>query len=335
MSLAARPHPTGHPQAVALAVLVTVLWSSSWVLITLGLERMPPITFAGLRYALGALILVGAALCHGRTRRQLTALTLRGWGELVALGVVLYAVTQGAQFVSLSLLPAATASLVLSFTPVVVALAAGAALQERLSRRALLGIVLGGGGAVTYFLAGGGLTATAAGPVAAVTGLLANAGAALLGRAVNRCEQLTPLAVTAPSMGVGAALLLLVGVPLQGLPVLTAADWLIVLVLAVVNTAVAFTLWNHALRCLTATESSTVNNTMLVQVAALGWLFLDQPLAPWQVAGVLAVTVGTTLVQLRRAPRPARPGGPARARGQAGALSDGGSRPPRAGPQGA
>jgi len=34
------------------ALFVTFLWSSSWVLIKFGLEEIPPLTFAGLRYGL-------------------------------------------------------------------------------------------------------------------------------------------------------------------------------------------------------------------------------------------------------------------------------------------
>ena len=45
---------------------------------------------------------------------------------------------------------------------------------------------------------------------------------------------------------------------------------------AVVNTAFAFTVWNHTLRTLTAVESSVMNNTMLIQVAVLAWLILDE-----------------------------------------------------------
>jgi drug/metabolite transporter (DMT)-like permease len=37
--------------------------------------------------------------------------------------------------------------------------------------------------------------------------------------------------------------------------------------LSVINTAFAFTLWNHTLRTLTAVESSVMNNTVLVQIA--------------------------------------------------------------------
>jgi hypothetical protein len=53
-----------HPTAVALAAFVTVLWSSSWVIIRVGLDgqNLPPILFAGLRYGSAALLLWAATL---------------------------------------------------------------------------------------------------------------------------------------------------------------------------------------------------------------------------------------------------------------------------------
>ena len=80
-------------------------------------------------------------------------------------------------------------------------------------------------------------------------------------------------------------------------------QWLLVAWLAVVNTALAFTLWNHTLRTLTAVESSVINNTMLPQIAILAWVFLDEPLNLRQIIGISLVGVGTLVVQLRRAPR--------------------------------
>ena len=52
------------PTAIAQALLVTFLWSTSWVLIKIGLNDLvlPPITFAALRYALAALVLMPLAL---------------------------------------------------------------------------------------------------------------------------------------------------------------------------------------------------------------------------------------------------------------------------------
>jgi hypothetical protein len=55
------PDPrTTHRRAIGTAILVTVLWSSSWILIRVGLadEDLAPLTFAGLRYALAAVALL-------------------------------------------------------------------------------------------------------------------------------------------------------------------------------------------------------------------------------------------------------------------------------------
>ena len=81
-------------------------------------------------------------------------------------------------------------------------------------------------------------------------------------------------------MAVGAAVLLGIGIGTQGPPTLSLQGWGIVLWLAVVNTALTFTLWNHTLRSLSATESSVINNTMLIQIAVLAWLFPERPSAP-------------------------------------------------------
>jgi drug/metabolite transporter (DMT)-like permease len=81
-------------------------------------------------------------------------------------------------------------------------------------------------------------------------------------------------------------------------PRLDASGWGIVLWLAIVNTALAFTLWNHTLRRLTAIESSLINNTMLVQIAILAWLFLGEPIGAREALGLLLAVLGVLLVQL-------------------------------------
>jgi drug/metabolite transporter (DMT)-like permease len=73
--------------------------------------------------------------------------------------------------------------------------------------------------------------------------------------------------------------------------------------LAIVNTAVAFTLWNKSLQSLTAIESSIINNTMLPQIAILAWIFLDEPLNLRQILGLGLVTIGIIIVQVWRGKR--------------------------------
>jgi drug/metabolite transporter (DMT)-like permease len=67
----------------------------------------------------------------------------------------------------------------------------------------------------------------------------------------------------------------------------------------VVNTAFAFTLWNHTLRTIPAMESSIINSTMLIQIALLAWLFLGENLTTQEWIGVILAGLGVLLVQLR------------------------------------
>lgn len=284
-----------HRRALAAAVLITVLWSSSWVLIRIGLDDadLPPVTFAGLRYATAAIVLwVWVARRH---RADVAALTRADAMRMALLGVGFYAVTQGAQFVAIDSQPAATTSLVLSLTPLLVAALGARTIAEHTSPRQVVGAVLVGVGAFVYF--SGDLGATAIGMIAAVVSLFANAISSLFGRSVNRTGRHPPVVVTAVSMAVGATLLLAVGLAVDSWVALQPQAVAIIAWLAIVNTALAFTVWNLAQRQLTALESAGINNLMLVQIAALAWVFLDEPPGPLGVGGVVAVSVGVFLTQ--------------------------------------
>lgn len=286
-----------HFWAVIQALFVTILWSSSYVLITIGLEEIPALTFAGLRYALAAAILFPFFVYRGHYRAA-QKLSSQEWTFLLLLGLLLYAVTQGAQFAALQYIRAATVSLVLSFTPAIVALIAVPLLGERPTGRQWfwIGVLLVGVG--IYFYPFDLRAAAKIGVSIMGIGLLANALSAILGRWANRDEILTPLGVTTISMGFGSTVLLTTGVTVQGLPSLSVTSWAIVGWLAVVNTALAFTLWNHTLQTLSAPKSSVITNTMLVQIALLGWVFLGESLDTLDIIGLVLVMVGAIAVQI-------------------------------------
>ena len=78
---------------------------------------------------------------------------------------------------------------------------------------------------------------------------------------------------------------------------------MLIIWLAAVNTAFAFVLWNHTLRILSATESSVINNMMLIFIAVLAWLFLDERLALQAWLGLALAAAGILIVQgARRKP---------------------------------
>lgn len=291
--------PVSRPIAILQAFLVTFLWATSWVLIKVGLKELPALTFAGLRYFLAFLCLLPLAL-HPARRSELTGLARQDWARLFTLGLLYYTLTQGAQFVSLVYLPAVSISLVLSFTPAIVALLGLIWLGEKPALLQWAGIVVALAGALLYFYpvripAGQGV-----GLLAVFVGLLSNSASSLLGRDINRSGRLPPLLVTVISMGIGGTILLASGILTQGFPVLDARSWGIVAWLAILNTAIAFTLWNQTLRTLSAMESSMINNTMLIQVAVLAWLFLGESLDGREIAGLVIAALGTLAVQVRK-----------------------------------
>jgi len=294
-------------RAILQALFVTFLWSTSWVLIKFGLQDIPPLTFAGLRYVLAFLVLLPIEIRRRRTRRN-RPLQRQDWVRLATLGLLYYTVAQGAQFVALWLLPAVTLSLLLNFTTVVVAFLGILFLAERPGLLQWLGTALFIAGALAYFhedLIESGIGRSAMellGFAVAAVGVLANAFSSVLGRGINRGHDISPLTVTVISMGIGSVALLASGIGFQGLPSLKLSSWLIIAWLAVVNTALAFTVWNHSLRTLSAVESSIINNTMMIQIAVLAWLFLGERLSGLQLGGLLLAALGALTVQLRRSP---------------------------------
>lgn len=285
--------------ALAQALFVTFLWSTSFVLIKIGLHGLAiaPLTFAGLRYTIAALLLLPFAYRGIRRARP----DRRAWARVLTLGVLFYAATQGAQYIALDTLPSAAVSLVLTATPVAAFAWSAARGSDRGEPLQAVGIFVVLVGAALYFLPLSLPASAGIGLLVAFIGMLANAASSVFGRhvardAIERLGGIVPM--TAVSMLLGGVLMLGTGVATSGLPQLDSSGWTIVLWLAVVNTAFAFTLWNHTLRTLTPIESNVMNNTMLIQIALLAWIFLGESLNGRQLLGIALAVAGIAIVQL-------------------------------------
>lgn len=283
-------------KAIIQALFVTLLWSSSWVLIKLTIDEIPPLTFAGLRYSIAFIVLLPGLFMK---RESVKKLSKQDWGKLLLLGLVYYAFTQGGQFLSLKYLDAITLSLMLNFSAPLVAIIGLFVLNEPVSKLQWSGLVIFLLGVVVYFFPQTSLPKSILGLALGVFTVLSNSVASVMGRWINRGKNLDPIVVTGISMGFGAVLLLGSGLGFQGLPPLSERSWLVLIYLAVVNTALAFWLWNKSLQVLTAMESSVINNTMLIQISLLAWLFLDESLTWIGVVGLIIASVGTVMVNLQ------------------------------------
>ncbi|AFN73962.1 Hypothetical protein MROS_0720 [Melioribacter roseus P3M-2] len=281
------------------ALFVTFLWSTSYIIIKWGLKEIPPLFYAGLRYSLAFIIFLPFVIKKNQID-ELKRLTRKDFKKLFLLGFIFYFATQGTQFIGLSLLPSVTVSLMLNFTPLAVLAMGIIFLDERPGKIQIVGIVIFLAGTLIYFLPVDLNNAQLAGMGVMTLGVAANAAASVLGREINRGHKFTPLTITFVSMGTGSFLLLLTAIIFEGFPSIGFEDWIYILWLAGINTALAFTLWNKTLRELTAVESSVINNTMLIQIAVLSFLFLGESLNAKEITGLIIVFVGAVLVQKRK-----------------------------------
>lgn len=283
-----------HLLALLEATLVTILWSSSFVLIKWGLEELPPFLFAGLRYFGGFLVLLAFALALRRQGLP-QALGLRRWAKLVGVGIAAYTLGNGFLFLSLTMIPAVTASFIQGLIPLLVAILGVLHLRERPSLLQAGGIGLALVGAYIFFPLDAAV-GQAMGIVIALGAALSFAYQMILVRDLSRDGVPGPLWLTIISLGIGGGLLFLPGA-FEPLPRLTMTGIAILLWLVVVNTAFAYLLWNHALEHLKAFEQAMVANTMPLQIALWAWLFLGEELTLRMVIGLVVVVFGVFVVQ--------------------------------------
>lgn len=287
-----------HIIPILQALLVTFLWSTSFIIIKIGLVEIPAVSFAGLRYSLAFLCFIPLIL-RKKYISQIKALSSKQWIKLFFLGIVFYTLTQGTQFVGLSLLPSVTVSLMLNFTPLIVAILGIFLLKEKPTLLQWLGALFFIIGILIYFSPLSSITGQLIGLVVMVFGVLANAISAIVGRNINREKNLNPIVITVISMGIGSIFLVMIGFGQSGLPIISLKNWGYLIWLALINTAFAFTLWNKTLQSLTAMESSIINGTMLIQIGVLAWIFLGESITIQEILGMTIAAIGAVIVQYK------------------------------------
>lgn len=109
-----------------LFVSVAWIWGGSFVAIEVGLSSVPPFWFAGLRYLLAGVVVSAVAVVTGRFRPS-------GWTEWLSVGLVgvfVVAGYHGLLYLGTAAVSGAIAAVVVSLSPVLTTVVAGAVLAE-------------------------------------------------------------------------------------------------------------------------------------------------------------------------------------------------------------
>jgi drug/metabolite transporter (DMT)-like permease len=281
--------------ALAEALAVVGLWSLSPILVKSALADVLPQQIAGVRYTLGFVSLLPWILLRPGGPAWPTRSDV--WLRLCLMGILAFPIGNTLLFWALETIPSTTSAFLLNAIPVAT-LALGAWwLRELPGRTQWVGIGLAFLGAAVFF--GEGIRLGDGRAIgASLLGCLALAVFGVLGRQLLRRNAIDVFQLSALPMGIGGGLLLALFPPR-----LTDATPIGILVfLGVVNSALAYILWNHALRVLAAFEISIVGNLLPMGTALWAPFTLGEvvPVRSW--AGILISFLGVGLVALSRRP---------------------------------
>lgn len=278
--------------AIAEALLLALILGSTLVVSRMALHFLGPFTLTACRYLFAFLVLLPFIPHRNLFRRW----PPRIWLLLLLIGVSFYVLGNGALIVALRFLSATTDALLLNLVPLLVLAAGVIWLKELPTRLQLVGVVIGLLGGFLFFSPG--LSVGEPLGLAIVTvGLLGNAAYVLLGRALAREGRVDTLSLTAIPLALGGLLLFPFALLVEGVPTFVPQAWALVLLLAVLNTALAYVLYNHVLKVLAAFELSVILSINPLITAIWGWLLLGEGLQSIQLLGVLVLIVGVALVQ--------------------------------------
>ncbi|WFO75697.1 DMT family transporter [Desulfurococcaceae archaeon MEX13E-LK6-19] len=281
--------------ALAGALLVTFLWSTSYVFIKIGLRELNPIAFAAYRYTIASIILMIIVLTSYKGGKSLE---IKQLPVFLVLGFTGYFVAQGLQFLGLYYLPAITVTFILNMTPIFVLVLSALFLKEKPTFLQFVGIMIVICGVILFFSSSLLALNEVLGVFLTVLSGLGWASYMIISRYYLRGNKIEVLVLTSYSMSFGS--LLLLGTAILGNSIMfpSVGSWFIILWLSIINTVLAFVLWNHALKVLRAYEQSILQNTMLIQITLLAYVFLGETLTLQKTLGIIVVFIGVLIVQL-------------------------------------
>ena len=284
--------------ALIEAIFINLIWASTFIFVKMALKDLGPLTIGGLRYFLGFLILLPFML----KSRQRPSFSRAAWVQLFLIGFSSYTLANSAMFWSLRYLPATTVSFLMGLTTLLVFFGGMLWLKEIPDRFQTIGIIITLVGTGMFFSVG----LKPGEPIGIILmglALLCFTVFGILGRNTARAQTVDTLSLTAYPLAIGGGLLLLVAIPLEGIPHASFQTWGLVVWLAAINTSLAYVLYNHSLQVLTAFQMNVLLNLAPIGTAVMGWFFLNEHLTALQFIGMVVVIVGVGLVQRRTSPK--------------------------------
>src|SRR5687767_219278 len=281
-------------------LILCVIWGSTWLFIKLGLADLPPLTFAGIRFAISCAILFPIVW----VRHLPLPKTRSDWVLLVGTGVMSFSLNYGLVFWAEQYITFGLAALLQAMLPAFGMILAHIHVPaERLTWVKIAGVVLGVFGVGVVFsnqLAISGRLALA-GCMAMVLSAFFAAYSNVLVK--TRAKNLNPAVLAAFQMLFGLVPLLLYGLAFEGSPLQfrwTALAVVCLLYLAVVGSVVAFLMYYWLIQNMDVTKTMLISLVTPVVAVILGMLVLNEQLSWRTLVGGAMIIAGIGFIVVRR-----------------------------------
>ncbi|HKB65622.1 MAG TPA: EamA family transporter [Pyrinomonadaceae bacterium] len=281
-------------------LLLCLIWGSTWLFIKLGLDDLPPFTFAGIRFVIASAILFAVI----KARRLSLPRTGADWILLAVTGVLSFSLNYGLLFWGEQYISSGLAALLQATIPAFGLVFAHLYLPgERLTPAKIFGIVMGVAGVGVVFsnqLSVAGPRALA-GCAALVVGSACAAAANVLVK--KNGGKLDPAILAGGQMFFGLIPLLAIGIPLEGSPFQfhwTRMAIIALFYLAIVGSVAAFLLYYWLVQHMDVTKTMLVALVTPVIAVTLGVMVLHEELNWRTFAGGAMIMSGIGLIVLRR-----------------------------------
>ena len=280
-----------------LYALLCLIWGSTWLVIKVGLDGVPPFLGAGLRFTLST-GLVGVVLA---ARREPLRLTVDDKVCAVSLGLLVFWIDYAAVYWAETRISSGLTAILFSTMPLMTALLSRFwTRSEVLGGGTIAGILVGVAGTTLLFWPHDRLS-----PAQAL-GMLAALGASFCA-AVNLVlvkrhgGGSDPFVLNFAGMGIGAACLLAMSAALE---TWSSVAWsrsnvLAIVYLSVFGSVIAFWVYYRLIKVMDATVVSLMSLVIPIVALALGRTFLRETVTALDIAGIATILGGVAVAIVR------------------------------------
>jgi len=295
----------GKWRIIAAFTTLCVVWSSTWLAIKIGLEDLPPISYAAIRFVIAFVVLVAVSI--GRVR--LLPKSRADWMMLAFTGLLLFSLNYGLLFWGELHVSSGLAAVLQAIIPVAgMVFAHWLIPAEPMRWRQVLGALVAVGGVALIcgrLFDHGGVLSFWAGLGIVVGGAGAAFSNVLLKR---RALDLAPAMIAGWQMIFGSLPLLSLGIFLEGNPLRfhwTGKAIFCLLYLAVIGSALTFLLLYWLLPRMPVNNLQTISLITPPGAVVLGWLIGGETFSLWSLVGGAFVLAGVWMIFRNAAGSPA------------------------------